>query len=140
MSATAQLDNFGGFMQNQMMSGMPVVPIYQGNLTIVGNKTGMTNSCCYCLTMIFAAFLIFPFCFMCCMWWKKLVYPKYEMNVETYRAIARFVAASGITNLTLTIVDNCFNAEKARILYEALASSRITGFTFLNKALACNYD
>ena len=44
-----------------------------------------------------------------------------------------------MTNLSLTVVDNGFNAEKSRILYEAMSASRLTAFTFKNSALDCNY-
>ena len=42
--------------------------------------------------------------------------------------------------LNLTVVDNTFNAEKARVLYESLSGSSLTGFTFKNVALACNHN
>jgi hypothetical protein len=140
MSVLAHLDNFPAVVQqNTAVSGPP---IYQATVTIVGNKTSATNNCCLCMTICFGAFLIFPLCFMCCGWWKKMVLPKYEINAETYRALGRIIAspATAITNLTLTVVDNAFNAEKARILYEVVSQSRLTGFTFNNLALACNYQ
>jgi hypothetical protein len=43
--------------------------------------------------------------------------------------------STAITNVTLTVVDNAFNSQKARILYELLQNSNVKGFTFLNKAL-----
>lgn len=41
--------------------------------------------------------------------------------------------------LKLTVVDNAFNAEKVRALYESLQGTQLTGLTFVNCALACNY-
>ena len=61
------------------------------------------------------------------------------MNVDAYRALAHFLSVSGVSNLNLTVVDNGFNAEKARILFEGLSSTRLTGFTFKNSVLDCNY-
>ncbi len=43
-----------------------------------------------------------------------------------------------MTNLNLTIVDNAFGGPKARALHDVLSRSRITGFTFNNRALECN--
>ena len=45
-----------------------------------------------------------------------------------------------MNNINFTVADNSFNAEKARILYEALSTSRITGLTFVNLVLACNHN
>jgi hypothetical protein len=41
-------------------------------------------------------------------------------------------------HLSITVADNAFNAEKARILYDSLSRSRIGGFEFINRALDCN--
>ena len=74
------------------------------------------------------------------MWWKKIVYPKYEVNEEFYRALVRFCRRSQYcTTINLTIADNAFNGEKANLLYEGLSSSSVTTFNFINMALACNY-
>lgn len=51
------------------------------DITAVGNKTSDYNFLCHCITIGIASILIFPMCFMCCMWWKKIVYPKYEINI-----------------------------------------------------------
>lgn len=78
---------------------------------------------------------------MCCMWWKKIVYPKYQINPETYRALARFVRqASDLKTLNLTVVDNSFGPEKASIIYDILSTSLLTIFSFKNMALDCDYD
>ena len=34
-----------------------------------------------------------------------------------------------IRTLTLTIVDNAFNAEKARTIYDVIAGTQLSGFT-----------
>ena len=62
---------------SNMAQGTGQSLVYQANITIVGNKTSSRNSCCFCATYCLGSFLIFPLCFMCCMWWKKIVYPRY---------------------------------------------------------------
>ena len=59
------------------------IPIHTVDITVVGNTAETGNSACYCLTCLFVC-LIFPIFFMCCDWWKRIVYPKYEVNPETY--------------------------------------------------------
>jgi hypothetical protein len=140
MSFVVQAESITTPYQNTMMgqegqSGS----IQQANLTIVGNKTKTPNNCCYILTILLGSLLIFPLCFICCMWWKKIVYPTYELSLQAYQSIAYLIQSSpNMNNVALSVVDNAFNAEKARILYEALSRSRVTGFSFLNRALACN--
>jgi hypothetical protein len=64
----------------------------------------------------------------------------YELTIDAYQSIANFLArAPNLMNLNLTIVDNSFDNQKARIIHDALARSRITGFTFNNRALNCNW-
>ena len=43
-------------------------------------------------------------------------------------------------NLTLTVVDNCFTANKANILYNLLSNSGLSGFTFINVAMAFDFN
>ena len=127
---------------------MPMFPtivgpqvITQANITVAGNQTSEGNDCCFILTFFLGVILILPFCFMCCMWWKKIVYPKYEMTVQFYRTIGVFLRKERqCILLNLTVVDNAFNAEKAKVLFESLSGTSLTGFTFKNIALACNYN
>lgn len=77
---------------------------------------------------------------MCCNWWKKIVYPQYEVNPEAYRAIANFIANSPITNMNLDVVDNAFNGEKAGILLEVLRTKSMVGFTLINHAEPLDYN
>lgn len=51
------------------------------DIMAVGNKTKSYNSTCYTFTFLLGGCCILPLLFMCCMWWKKIVYPKYELNV-----------------------------------------------------------
>lgn len=114
------------------------VPIQQANITLVGNKTKSSNICCFIMTFMFFC-LIFPLCFMCCEWWKKIVSPLYELTAQAYLSIGDFIRVNPtVTNLNLTVIDNAFSAEKGRILAAALGNSRITGITFVNGAIALN--
>ncbi len=61
------------------------------NVGVIGNKINSYNTLCYILTIFFAACLIFPLCFMYCMWWKNLVYPRYEVSQDFYRSVNRFI-------------------------------------------------
>jgi hypothetical protein len=127
---------------NMMMNDMPSQSngqIQQANITIIGSKTKPGNCCCLISTIIAGSCLIFPLCFMCCTWWQKIVNPTYELTTEAYRDVGRFIELSpSINNLNLVVGDNAFNAEKARILFEMLSRSRITGFTFRNLVIECN--
>lgn len=113
-------------------------PVQQANITLVGNKTKSSNICCFMMTFMFFC-LIFPLFFMCCEWWKKIVSPIYELTAQAYQSIGDFLRVNPtVTNLNLTVVDNAFSPEKARILAAALGGSRVTGITFVNAAIALN--
>jgi len=45
-----------------------------------------------------------------------------------------------LKNLSLTICDNTFNAEKANILLEMISKSRLRGFTLINTAGDYNFN
>lgn len=55
--------------------------IQQANITIAGPKTKPANTCCMVSTLVCGTCCIFPLCFMCCAWWKKIVYARYELSV-----------------------------------------------------------
>ena len=77
---------------------------------------------------------------MCCKWWKKLVYPTYELSREVYSGIGVLIKnAPELNVLNLTVLDNGFDQWKAQKLLEALSGTKITGFTFVNLALDVNY-
>lgn len=144
-------------MQESFMGGVPpmipgVIPmqsmiapqsneltIQQANITLVGTKTKPGNTCCYVLTVIFGSLLIFPLCFLCCIWWRKIVFPTYELSQDAYQAFGNFLSrAQNITNLSFSVVYNAFGSQKAKILHEAVARSRLKAFTFVNRSLNCN--
>lgn len=139
---TSQQNSMQNPMQQNMMNMMAPnasAPIQQANITLAGTKTKTGNVCCLVTTFFLGGCLIIPLTFMCCMWWKKIVNPFYELTIEAYRDIGQFIERNPtINNLNLVVVDNAFNAEKARVLYDILSRGQITGFTFVNLALACN--
>ena len=64
----------------------------------------------------------------------------YDLSVNFYRLVGTFIRKETQCRvLKLTVVDNAFNTEKARALYEGLQGTQLTGLTFVNFALACNY-
>ncbi len=111
----------------------------QINIMLVGNKTKSSNPMCIFSTICFGMCCIFPLCFMCCNWWKKAVYPIYELSLQAYREVASFLERNPTANnLNLIVVDNAFNYEKASVLYDTLSRGQIRTISFTNKALACN--
>ena len=136
--------NMGGMMMPQLFTFQPTWTSTNGvthlNVTTVGAKTEQRAIGIQMLTILLGACLIFPLFFTCCMWWKKLVYPKYEVNEEAYRAVGRFCKRSpNCSVINLTVCDNGLNAEKANILYDGLIGSRVSTFNLTNMALDCNY-
>jgi hypothetical protein len=78
--------------------------------------------------------------FLCCMCTRQLTYPRYDLSVNFYRLVGTFIRKETQCRvLKLTVVDNAFNTEKVRALYESLQRTQLTGLTFVNRALACNY-
>ena len=113
--------------------------VSQLNVISVGEKNS-GSPVCSCLTILFLC-LIFPIFFVCCNWWKKIVFPKYNLNAELYRAVGQFVR----NNITCTIVrlivcDSQFNSEKVHLLRDVLMGTQIQSLTVVNIAKAINYD
>lgn len=107
---------------------------------VVGNKTKPSNQCCMWFTIMFGC-LIFPILFMYCVWWKRLVHPHYEMNIKFYRSISPFLrTCTTCTALTVTVVGNAFDKQRADILYESIQGTQLRSFTFENKAIAIDYN
>lgn len=101
----------GNMMGVPQIPQVPITDIQQANITLVGNKTKPGDMCCFMITIMFASCLIFPLCFMCCTWWKKIVYPMYELTAQAYNSLGNFLLRHPtINNLNLTVVDNGFNA------------------------------
>ena len=51
--------------------------VKKANIICDGVEIKQINLCCFIFTFVCGSFLIFPLCFMCCDWWKRLVYPQY---------------------------------------------------------------
>lgn len=70
--------------QPQIMMVPQVVPqsnnVTEVHITVVGNKTVASDLCCFVLTIVLGSFCLFPLLFMCCAWWKKIIYPKYDLD------------------------------------------------------------
>jgi hypothetical protein len=92
------------------------------------------NKWSYWCTFIWASLIILPFFFIFCGWWKKCTFPAYDISPAVYMSLAKVFRAPYIKNITLTVVDNTFDANKANILYNLLSESRVRGFTFINRA------
>lgn len=76
---------------------------------------------------------------MFCDWWKKMVFPCYNIPEITYQSLQSLLALPNLQTLALTVNDNRFNKEKAQILYNILSQSHIKGFTFINGAMNIDF-
>ena len=90
------------------------------------------------ITMIPGFYLVIPNFFHCCDWFRRIVCNIYEVPAAIYDSIAVLAKSPNLRNLTLTVVDNFFNEQKAKILYEAVVGSTLRGLTFIN--MAKNFD
>lgn len=86
-------------------------------------------------TIITGSVILLPFFFLCCDWWKKMVFPAFEVNYNVYESIARIIqTASNLKSVVMTVLDNCFDGAKAEWLYNAIYTSKLNGFSFINMA------
>ena len=108
------------------------------NITVTGIQIKPSDMCCYCCTIIWGSIVLFPLCFICCGWWKKIVYPAFDIPVSVYSSLHKLIRAPNLRNLTLNVVDNCLDAEKLSMLYNMVSVSALRGLTFINSA--GNYD
>jgi hypothetical protein len=129
-----------------MISFQPVPPISEAPVveqlyvTVVGERIESTGWACFWLTIISGMFFIFPFFFMCCSWWQKKVFPKYEISSNFYLSLTRFARSSpNCRYLNIKVCDNAFTSDKARALFNGLQGSRLTAFSFTNVAGNFNY-
>jgi len=67
-------------------------------------------------------------------WWKKCTYAAFSIASNAYMSLGKLINAPNMRNITLTVHDNTFDAEKATILYNSIVRSQIKGFTFINIA------
>ena len=87
----------------------PQTGVIQLNAITVGEKVE-GSALCYCLTFMFMC-LIFPVFFIFCTWWHKIVYPKYQVTPDFYRAVSQFIKSNNnCTTVKLAVCDNAFNS------------------------------
>ena len=89
---------------------------------------------CCIATYIPAMFLLFPICLTCCGWWKRKVLPFFSIPPETYESLHRLVRNYNLRNLTLNIIDNTFDGERAQQVYNMVSGSNLRGLTLINTA------
>ena len=94
----------------------------------------------YMCTLIWGSLIILPLFFMCCGWWKRCTYAVYDIPETIYNSLGNLTRSGSLKNLSLTVVDNCFTANKANILYNLLSNSSLTGFTFIHGATAFDFN
>jgi len=98
------------------------------------------SMCSYLCTLIWGSIIILPLFFMCMGWWKRCTYPIYDISPSVYMSLGKLFKAPNIRNVTMTVTDNTFDANKANIIYNLLAESRLRGFTFINGAMDFNVN
>ncbi len=87
MSFCAQMENFN-VMNQQYFAQNKGFRLNSANLTVFGAKVETNSPKCVTFTYCLGGFLVFPLCFTCCTWWKKLVYPFYEIDISVYESLA----------------------------------------------------
>jgi hypothetical protein len=61
--------------------------IFNAQIIITGNQIHELNQSCLIATIVGGSFIIIPIFFMCCGWWKKIVYPAFEVPLSTYQSL-----------------------------------------------------
>lgn len=73
------------YMENLRMNSQ--AQIFNAQIIITGNQIHEFNTSCLVATIVCGSFIILPLCFMCCGWWKKIVYPAFEVPLSTYKSL-----------------------------------------------------
>ena len=69
-----------------------------------------------------------------------MINPAYEMSADSYRRVVDFIKkVPSVKRLTLEVVDNTFDGEKAEILYDGLKKSNLEEFVLINTARCFDY-
>ena len=105
---------------------------------VSGIEIKKPNGKCCIATMIPAMFLLLPMVLTCWNPWKRCVDAAFSIPLETYEALHRLVRNGNLRNLTLNIIDNTFDSEKAQLVYNMVSGSNLKGLTLINTA--GNYD
>lgn len=112
----------------------------EATINCMGNQIKEVNTCCIVCTGIWGGILIFPICFMCCNWWKKIAMPAFEIPISTYQALQNLICNTNLQTITLSVCDNKFDAQKAQLLFSMLSSApNLKGFTFMNNTGEYDY-
>jgi hypothetical protein len=121
------------------MTDQEVSSIVEVSLFVRGAEVSAFSLSCFLCTLFWGALLLFPLCCLCCNWWKKCVFPLYEVPSSLYLNLRRLLTGIHIRKASLVVLDNGLDSRKADILYNILASSTLRGFTLRNRALNCDY-
>lgn len=113
--------------------------ISEATIVVSGTSLKAANPTVLTCTIAWGSILIFPLFFMCCDWWVKCVSPAFSIAPSAYISLNRLFQSPNLRAITLTVVDNTFDANKARILYDLISKTKINAFTFLNKAGNYNF-
>ena len=113
LNAPSQNTNFtyvgAGLNFSTRVQDQTTQEIIVGNITLIGNQTQRADGLIFCLIVLFGMCLIFPCFFLCCDWFKRCIWPLYELNAKIYRDLQNFVrTCPKMTNLSITVVDNYF--------------------------------
>ena len=92
--------------------------IEEAAFAIVGNKVSEGSILCVIMTYIGCLTMIIPCFFFQCGWWKAIAEPVYEMSTESCQRVVDFIRKTpSVKKLTLEVVDNTFDGDKAEQLY-----------------------
>ncbi len=97
------------------------------------------NTCGLMCTAIWGGIIILPLFFMCCDWWKQCVYPAWDIDIQVYSSLAKLFSSPSLRNISITVVDSTLNQQKTNLLYQMVSSSKLNGFTFINKSGNWNF-
>ena len=102
------------------------------NITLIGTQVQGMGTCCFVCTIIWGSILIIPLFFMCCDWWQRMVYPAYDVPLVGYTCINSLFRFRAVQHLSLSVIDNTFDATKAGALYSVIQNSGLRSFSFVN--------
>ena len=139
----------GGMNSTYMFSGNPlqfqtrmetatepeIMGLKDANINLTGIPVSSMNFLCLCCTILWGSCLIFPLFFMCCDWWRAIVYPSYQVPLDAYKALAVLMRSPTITDLNLIVMDSFFDATKSQAIFEAIQHSSLRTFTFTNAVM-----
>ena len=69
------------------MTDQDLSQITDATIVVVGSQIQELNTCGMVCTMVWGGFVIFPMCFMCCDWWKRCIYPAFDIAPAVYMSL-----------------------------------------------------